>query len=205
MSPGRALPKERAAQQARALECIYEAEATASGTGTSLAVLASRLGTSDHDANETLIGLVHRGEIIHDPASGEYRLTDSGRLEAARRFTLIPGSPPADAHKKTPREADDMTRLPSNEPDDQKTLVGGRPQTSDDDQQTIVGAPPGAATATTARRSSAVVQSRAKATPVRSGLASDLGIGIASRSCLAWAAWAPSTKRGTASSVSPLR
>jgi serine/threonine protein kinase/Flp pilus assembly protein TadD len=137
------LPKERAAQQARALECIYEAEATASGTGTSLAVLASRLGTSDHDANETLIGLVHRGEIIHDPASGEYRLTDSGRLEATRRFTLIPGSPPADARKKTPREADDMTRLPSNDPDDQKTLVGGRPQTSDDDQQTIVGAPPG--------------------------------------------------------------
>jgi serine/threonine protein kinase/Flp pilus assembly protein TadD len=143
MSPGRALPKERAAQQARALECIYEAETTASGTGTSLAVLASRLGTSDHDANETLIGLVHRGEIIHDPASGEYRLTDNGRLEAARRFTLIPGSPAADAPKKTPREADDMTRLPSNDPDDQKTLVGGRPQTSDDDQQTIVGAPPG--------------------------------------------------------------
>jgi eukaryotic-like serine/threonine-protein kinase len=143
MSPGRALPKERAAQQARALECIYEAETTASGTGTSLAVLASRLGTSDHDANETLIGLVHRGEIIHDPASGEYRLTDSGRLEATRRFTLIPGSPTADAHKKTPREADDMTRLPSNDPDDQMTLVGGRPQTSDDDQQTIVGAPPG--------------------------------------------------------------
>ncbi len=142
MSPGRALPKERAAQQARALECIYEAETTASGTGTSLTVLASRLGTSDHDATETLIGLVHRGEIIHDPASGEYRLTASGRLEAARRFTLIPGSPPADAHKKTPREADDMTRLPSNESDDQ-TLVGGRPQTSDDDQQTIVGAPPG--------------------------------------------------------------
>jgi eukaryotic-like serine/threonine-protein kinase len=143
MAPGRALPKERAAQQARALEYIYKAETTASGTGTSLDVLASQLGTSDHDANETLIGLVHRGEVIHDPASGEYRLTDSGRLEAARRFTLIPGSPPAEAHKKTPREADDMTRLPSNEPDDQMTLVGGRPQTSDDDQQTIVGAPPG--------------------------------------------------------------
>jgi serine/threonine protein kinase/tetratricopeptide (TPR) repeat protein len=143
MSPGRALPKERAAQQARALEYIYQAETTASGTGTSLSVLASQLGTSDHDANETLIGLVHKGEIVHDPASGEYRLTANGRLEAARRFTLIPGSPPADAHKKTPREADDMTRLPSNDPDDQMTLVGRRPQTSPDEQQTIVGAPPG--------------------------------------------------------------
>jgi serine/threonine protein kinase/tetratricopeptide (TPR) repeat protein len=132
------LPKERAAQQARALEYIYQSETTAGSTGTSLTVLASHLGSSDNDTNETLIGLVHRGEIVHDPASGEYRLTASGRLEAARRFTLIPGSPPVDP-KKTARQADDMTRLPSTDPGDQMTLVGDSPQAIADDQQTIVG------------------------------------------------------------------
>jgi serine/threonine protein kinase/tetratricopeptide (TPR) repeat protein len=131
---GRSLPKERAAQQVRALEYIYQAETTASGTGTSLAALARHLESSDHDANETLIGLVHRGEVVHDPASGEYRLTANGRLEATRRFTLIP---PSSAHKKGLRENEDVTRFPNEGPDDQMTVVGGRPQPSDDDRAII--------------------------------------------------------------------
>ncbi len=94
MPPGRSSPRERHAQQARVLELIYQAETTASGTGTSLAALARHLGTSNHDASETVVGLVQRGEVVQDPSSGEYRLTANGRLEAARRLTLIRPSPP---------------------------------------------------------------------------------------------------------------
>jgi serine/threonine protein kinase/tetratricopeptide (TPR) repeat protein len=136
---GRSLPKERAAQQVRALEYIYEAETTASGTGTSLSALAKHLESSDHDANETLVGLVRRGEVVHDPASGEYRLTANGRLEATRRLTLIP---PSGANKKIAREAEDVTRVPSSSPDDQMTIVGGGPQASDDDGKTVIGHEP---------------------------------------------------------------
>jgi eukaryotic-like serine/threonine-protein kinase len=138
MSRDRRLPKERVAQQARALEYIYQAETTASGTGTSPAALAKHLGSSDRDVNETLIGLVHSGEVVQDPASGEYRLTTNGRLEATRRLTLIPSS---GANKKIAREAEDVTRVPSSSPDDQMTIVGGGPQASDDGK-TVIGREP---------------------------------------------------------------
>src|SRR6476620_7015573 len=94
MPLGRSSAGERSANQARVLELIYEAEKTASGTGTSLAALARQLGTSNHDVSETVVGLVRRGQVVQDPESGECRLTVSGRLEASRRFMLIPPSPP---------------------------------------------------------------------------------------------------------------
>jgi hypothetical protein len=34
----------------------------------------------------TIVDLVRRGEVTHDTASDEYRLTDAGRREGARRF-----------------------------------------------------------------------------------------------------------------------
>ncbi len=138
--PRRSSPNERAAQQVRALEYIYQAETTTSGTGTSITALATHLGSSDNDVSETLVGLVHRGEVVQDPASGEYRLTANGRLEATRRFTLIP---PSGSQKKATREVEDVTRLPSSSPDDQMTVVGGRPQPSDDDGRTVIGSDQG--------------------------------------------------------------
>jgi serine/threonine protein kinase/tetratricopeptide (TPR) repeat protein/DNA-binding MarR family transcriptional regulator len=138
MSPGRPSSSEHLTQQARVLELIYEAETTTSGRGTSLAALARHLGTSNHDASETVVGLVRRGEVVQDPSSGDYRLTANGRLEVARRFTLIPPSP---SSKQSPlRAADEGATLPAQSPDDHTTVIANRPQReSADEQKTIVG------------------------------------------------------------------
>src|SRR5262245_48518470 len=120
MPPGGSSSSERVAQQARVLELIYKAETTSSGSGASLAALARHLGTSNHDASEMVIGLVRRGEVVQDPSSGEYRLTANGRIEAARRFTLIPPSP---SSKQSPlRTPDEETTLPAWSPDDHTTV-----------------------------------------------------------------------------------
>src|SRR5262245_57781002 len=125
MPPGRLSSGERLAQQARVLELIYKVETTSSGSGTSLAAVAQHLGTSRHDASETVIGLVRRGDVVEDPSSGEYRLTANGRLEAARRFTLIPPSP--SSNQSPPLVADVGATLPTRSPDDHTTVIG-RPQ-----------------------------------------------------------------------------
>jgi hypothetical protein len=39
-----------------------------------------------HEVRSTVDRLVRRGDVVVDEASGEYRLTEIGRREAARRF-----------------------------------------------------------------------------------------------------------------------
>jgi eukaryotic-like serine/threonine-protein kinase len=140
MPPGRSSPYERPALQTRVLELIYEAETTASGTGTSLAALARHLGSSDRDVSETVVGLVHSGEVVQDPASGEYRLTANGRREASRRFTLIS---PSNARKTSAVRAagEGVTRAPDTVPDDQMTVAASHPRPAPVDEQITIAGP----------------------------------------------------------------
>lgn len=68
------------------LEFLYWTEGEGfSGTATFDAITRF-LAHESGSVQRTLETLVARGDVAHDPAAGEYRLTDSGRREAARRF-----------------------------------------------------------------------------------------------------------------------
>jgi eukaryotic-like serine/threonine-protein kinase len=165
MPLGRSSAGERPANQARVLELIYEAEKTASGTGTSLAALARELGTSNHDVSETVVGLVRRGEVVQDPDSGEYRLTANGRLEVSRRFTLIPPSP---AKRSAPLTADEeATPLPETSPDAHTTVIGGGQRQSVDHATPV--SPADAAEATTVLGSERSEKHEGTTSPLRIG------------------------------------
>lgn len=69
------------------LELLYWIEGEGFGGSATLDAMARFLTHSREDVLRTLTALVEHGDVIHDGATGEYRLTDTGRREAARRFT----------------------------------------------------------------------------------------------------------------------
>lgn len=68
------------------LEMLYWTEGEGFSGAATLDAIARFLTHAAADVLRTLSELVARGDATYDAATGEYRLTESGRKEAARRF-----------------------------------------------------------------------------------------------------------------------
>lgn len=66
------------------LELLYWLEGEGFRGSATLPAIARFLDQPPDEAQATLSALVERGDVTHD--AGEYRLTETGRREAARRF-----------------------------------------------------------------------------------------------------------------------
>ena len=74
------------ARRDEVLEMLYWTEGEGFRWAATLEAMARFLTHGPDDVQRTLSELVERGDATHDAASGEYRLTEAGRKEAARRF-----------------------------------------------------------------------------------------------------------------------
>lgn len=74
------------ARRDEVLEMLYWIEGEGFRGAATLDAITRFLTHSREDVLQTLTDLVSRGDVTHDIAGGEYRLTDTGRKEAARRF-----------------------------------------------------------------------------------------------------------------------
>ena len=79
-------PGDDIARRDEVLELLYWTEGEGFSGAATLDALARFLTQSRDDVLRTLTGLVERGDVTHDSATGEYRLTETGGREAARRF-----------------------------------------------------------------------------------------------------------------------
>lgn len=68
------------------LEMLYWTEGEGFSGAATLDAIARFLTHSREDVQRTLAELATRGDVTHDTGTGEYRLTETGRKEAARRF-----------------------------------------------------------------------------------------------------------------------
>ena len=74
------------ARRDEVLEMLYWTEGEGFAGAATLDIIARFLTHDRDDVLRTLTGLVMRGDVTYDAATGEYRLTEIGRKEAARRF-----------------------------------------------------------------------------------------------------------------------
>ena len=74
------------ARRDEVLEMLYWTEGEGFAGAATLDAIARFLTHSRDDVLHTLTGLVERGDVTVDASTGEYRLTEIGRTEAARRF-----------------------------------------------------------------------------------------------------------------------
>lgn len=82
-------PGSQVARRDDALELLYWLEGEGLGGSATLAGITRFLDVPEPRVEETLAELVRRGDAVLEGgcrAAGEYRLTDVGRREAARRF-----------------------------------------------------------------------------------------------------------------------
>ena len=79
-------PASEIARRDEVLEMLYWTEGEGFGGASTLDAIARFLTHSRDDVLRTLTVLVTRGDVANDTATGEYRLTETGRKEAARRF-----------------------------------------------------------------------------------------------------------------------
>jgi hypothetical protein len=79
-------PGANIARRDEMLEFLYWIEGEGLGGAATLDAAARFLSQPVEEVHATLVDLVSRGEAAHDSRSGEYRLTDEGRREGARRF-----------------------------------------------------------------------------------------------------------------------
>ena len=79
-------PATELARRDEVLEMLYWIEGEGFSGAATLDAIARFLTHSLEDVRRTLTELEARGDVTHAPATGEYRLTETGRLEAARRF-----------------------------------------------------------------------------------------------------------------------
>ncbi|MEO7137931.1 MAG: hypothetical protein ABI037_09460 [Gemmatimonadales bacterium] len=68
------------------LELLYWLEGEGFGGASNIDAIVRFLAHPEPAVRQSLDDLVRRGDILLDQSSGEYRLTDTGRGEAARRF-----------------------------------------------------------------------------------------------------------------------
>ena len=68
------------------LELLYWIEGEGFTGSATLQGMTRFLAIPEHEVRATLDQLVRRADVTLDETSGEYRLTEIGRLEAARRF-----------------------------------------------------------------------------------------------------------------------
>ena len=74
------------ALQDELLELLYWLEGEGFAGSATLDGMMRFLSHPVHEVRSTVDRLVRRGDVVVDEASGEYRLTEIGRREAARRF-----------------------------------------------------------------------------------------------------------------------
>ncbi|MFN2445892.1 MAG: hypothetical protein ABR606_09985 [Vicinamibacterales bacterium] len=74
------------ARRDEVLEMLYWTEGEGFGGAATLDAMARFLTHDRNDVARTLSDLITRGDVTHDTETAEYRLTDTGRKEAARRF-----------------------------------------------------------------------------------------------------------------------
>lgn len=79
-------PGEGIARRDEILELLYWVEGEGFGGAATLAGITRFLTHAEDDVRRTLEQLTGRADVVLDEESGEYRLTDTGRREAARRF-----------------------------------------------------------------------------------------------------------------------
>ncbi len=80
-------PGSQIARQDEVLELLYWLEGEGFKGNATLAGLARFLTHPEDEVRDTLAVLIQRGDVeFDDSEGGEYRLTDVGRREAARRF-----------------------------------------------------------------------------------------------------------------------
>lgn len=68
------------------LELLYWIEGEGFGGAATLAAMVRFLARPEGETRGTLDHLIASGDVVHAPATDEYRLTPTGRREAARRF-----------------------------------------------------------------------------------------------------------------------
>ena len=74
------------ARRDEVLEMLYWTEGEGFAGASTLDAISRFLTHSRDDLHRTLTGLVSQCDVTHDDVTGEYRLTEVGRKEAARRF-----------------------------------------------------------------------------------------------------------------------
>ena len=74
------------ARRDEVLEMLYWIEGEGFSGASTLDAIARFLTHDRADVARTLSDLVARGDTTHNPETGGYRLTETGRKEAARRF-----------------------------------------------------------------------------------------------------------------------
>lgn len=79
-------PAREMARRDEVLEMLYWTEGEGFAGAATLEAIARFLTHERADVLRTLTELVARGDATHAPGSDEYRLTEVGRKEAARRF-----------------------------------------------------------------------------------------------------------------------
>ena len=79
-------PAAAIARRDELLEMLYWIEGEGFRGAATLDAIARFLTHARDEVQQSLLDLAERGDVSHDPATGEYRLTESGRREAARRF-----------------------------------------------------------------------------------------------------------------------
>jgi hypothetical protein len=79
-------PADDIARRDQLLELLYWIEGEGFAGAARLDALARFLAQPAETVAATLEDLARRGEVTQDPASGEYRLTQTGSREGARRF-----------------------------------------------------------------------------------------------------------------------
>lgn len=79
-------PAREMARRDEVLEMLYWTEGEGFAGAATLEAITRFLTHRDDEVLRTLSELVTRGDVTHDAATGEYRLTAIGRKEAARRF-----------------------------------------------------------------------------------------------------------------------
>lgn len=79
-------PVDDLARRDQLLELLYWVEGEGFSGAAQADALARFLALPEPSVLATLQDLEGRGEVVRDPASGEYRLTETGRREGARRF-----------------------------------------------------------------------------------------------------------------------
>ena len=79
-------PAADVARRDEVLEMLYGIEGEGVGGAATVDAIARFLTHNVDDVRRTLSDLVARGDVRQMIAAGEYRLTETGRREAARRF-----------------------------------------------------------------------------------------------------------------------
>jgi len=79
-------PEDPIARRDELLEFLYWIEGEGFRGAASFEVIVRFVAHAPECVRATLADLIERGDVIHDVQTAEYRLSDTGRREGARRF-----------------------------------------------------------------------------------------------------------------------